>query len=108
VADRRPHYLFSGTFTSTTQGDFMNQKLIVSSALASLIALAAAGNSLAEDKAGKEKCYGVAKAGSNDCANATGTHSCAGQASTDKAPEEWNYVAKGTCDKLGGKLAFKK
>ena len=86
----------------------MNQKLIVSSALASLIALAAAGNTLAEDKAGKEKCYGVAKAGSNDCANATGTHSCAGQASTDKAPEEWNYVAKGTCDKLGGKLAFKK
>ena len=87
----------------------MNQKLIISSALAGLIAVAAIGNTLAEDKpAGKEKCFGVAKAGKNDCANATGTHSCAGQASVDKAPEEWNYVAKGTCDKLGGKLAFKK
>jgi uncharacterized membrane protein len=86
----------------------MNQKLIVSSALAGLIALASAANAMAAEEKGKEKCYGVAKAGSNDCANATGTHSCAGQASTDKAPEEWNYVAKGTCDKLGGKLAFKK
>lgn len=86
----------------------MNQKLIVSSALAGLIALATAGNAMAAEEKGKEKCFGVAKAGSNDCANATGTHSCAGQATTDKAPEEWNYVAKGTCDKLGGKLAFKK
>ncbi|HEX9452371.1 MAG TPA: DUF2282 domain-containing protein [Burkholderiales bacterium] len=86
----------------------MNQKLIVSSALAGLIALASVANAMAAEEKGKEKCYGVAKAGSNDCANATGTHSCAGQASTDKAPEEWNYVAKGTCDKLGGKLAFKK
>ena len=86
----------------------MNQKLIVSSALAGLIALAAAGNAMAAENKGEEKCFGVAKAGSNDCANATGTHSCAGQATTDKAPEEWNYVAKGTCDKLGGKLAFKK
>jgi len=85
----------------------MNQKLIVSSALAGLIALASAGNAMAEEK-GKEKCFGVAKAGTNDCANATGSHSCAGQASTDNAPAEWKYVAKGTCDKLGGKLAYKK
>jgi uncharacterized membrane protein len=87
----------------------MNPKFIVSSALAGLIALAAVANAAAEDKpAAKEKCFGIAKAGKNDCANATGTHSCAGQASVDKAPEEWNYVAKGTCEKLGGKLAFKK
>lgn len=85
----------------------MNQKLVISSALAGLIALSFAGGTSAADK-GKEKCFGVAKAGQNDCANATGTHSCAGQATTDKAPEEWNYVAKGTCEKLGGKLAFKK
>ena len=85
----------------------MNQKLIVSSALAGLIALASAGNAMAEEK-GKEKCFGIAKAGQNDCANATGTHSCSGQAGADMAPEEWKYVAKGTCDQLGGKLAFKK
>ncbi len=85
----------------------MNQKLIVSSALAGLIALASAGSALAAEK-GKEKCYGIAKAGQNDCASASGTHSCAGQASKDNASDEWNYVAKGTCDKLGGKLAYKK
>ena len=85
----------------------MNQKLIISSALAGLIALASAGTAMADEK-GKEKCFGIAKAGKNDCASATGTHSCAGQASVDNAPEEWNYVAKGTCDQLGGKLATKK
>lgn len=85
----------------------MNQKIIVTSALAGLIALAATGNAMAEEK-GKEKCYGVAKAGKNDCASANGSHSCAGQASKDGAPEEWNYVAKGTCEKVGGKLAFRK
>jgi uncharacterized membrane protein len=52
--------------------------------------------------AGKEKCYGIAKAGQNDCATASGSHSCAGQAKTDKAPDEWKYVAKGTCEKEGG------
>lgn len=86
----------------------MNQKLVVCSALAGLIAMAGAANMFAADKPAKEKCYGVAKAGKNDCANATGTHSCAGQAATDNAPEEWTYVAKGTCEQLGGKLTFKK
>ncbi len=85
----------------------MNQKLIISSALAGLIAMASAGTAMAAEK-DKEKCYGVAKAGQNDCASATGTHSCSGQSKVDNAPEEWSYVAKGTCDKLGGKLAFKK
>lgn len=85
----------------------MNQKFIISSALAGLIAMASSGTAMAEEK-GKEKCYGVAKAGQNDCASATGTHSCAGQSKVDKAPEEWTYVAKGTCDKLGGKLSYKK
>lgn len=62
----------------------------------------------ASDKADKEKCYGVAKAGQNDCASATGTHSCAGQAKTDNAKDEWKYVAKGTCAKLGGTTVAKK
>jgi uncharacterized membrane protein len=53
---------------------------------------------------GKEKCYGIAKAGQNDCANATGTHSCAGQSKVDNDPNEWKFVAAGTCTKMGGKL----
>ena len=54
--------------------------------------------------ADKEKCYGIAKAGQNDCANTSGAHSCAGQSKVDKGPDEWKYVAKGTCEKEGGKL----
>ena len=81
----------------------MNPQLIASSALASVLALGLAGNAAAADPAGKEKCYGIAKAGQNDCANLSGTHSCAGQSKADMSPEEWKYVAKGSCQKLGGK-----
>ena len=44
------------------------------------------------------------------CASASGSHSCAGQAKADKLPDEWKFVAKGTCEKLGGstKAAGKK
>ena len=83
----------------------MNPQLIASSALASVLALGLAGNAAAADPAGKEKCYGIAKAGQNDCANLSGTHSCAGQSKADMSPEEWKYVAKGSCQKLGGKTA---
>ena len=53
----------------------------------------------------KEKCYGIAKAGQNDCGNLSGTHSCAGQSKVDNAPDEWKYVAKGTCKDLKGMTA---
>ena len=79
----------------------MSQRLIATSALASILALGLAGPASAADTAGKEKCYGVAKAGHNDCANLTGSHSCAGQAQMNDAAE-WNYVAKGTCKDMGG------
>lgn len=54
--------------------------------------------------AGKEKCYGVAKAGQNDCGNLAGTHSCAGQSTVDNDPGEWKLVSKGTCESIGGML----
>jgi uncharacterized membrane protein len=79
----------------------MNQRLIASTALASLLALGLAGQVAAQDKP-KEKCYGIAKAGQNDCANLSGSHSCAGQSKADKGADEWNYVAKGTCKDMGG------
>jgi uncharacterized membrane protein len=49
-----------------------------------------------------EKCFGVAKAGRNDCASMSGSHSCAGQAKADNVPDDWTYVAKGTCLDIGG------
>lgn len=80
----------------------MKTQLVVSSAFAAALALGLVGQAAAQDKTAKEKCYGIAKAGQNDCANLSGSHSCAGQAKVDKSPEEWKYVAKGTCAKAGG------
>ncbi|HET9206825.1 MAG TPA: DUF2282 domain-containing protein [Burkholderiaceae bacterium] len=79
----------------------MNQRLIISSALASVMALGLVGQVAAQDK-GKEKCYGIAKAGQNDCANLAGTHSCAGQSKADNDAGEFKYVAKGTCKDMKG------
>ena len=79
----------------------MNQRLIVSSALASVLAFGLVGQAAAQAKE-KEKCFGVAKAGQNDCANLSGSHSCAGQNKADNDPGEWKYVAKGTCKDMKG------
>jgi uncharacterized membrane protein len=82
----------------------MNQRQLLSSALASVMALGLVSHASADMGAekGKEKCFGIAKAGENSCANLSGSHSCAGQSTTDKGPGEWKLVAKGTCAKLGG------
>ncbi len=52
----------------------------------------------------KDKCFGVAKAGQNDCASASGSHSCAGTATKDKDPGDWKYVERGTCEKMRGSM----
>jgi uncharacterized membrane protein len=80
----------------------MNKRIIASSTLASVLTLALVQAQAAD--VAKEKCFGIAKAGQNDCASPTGSHSCAGQGKTDKAPDDWKYVAKGTCEKMGGSL----
>jgi uncharacterized membrane protein len=79
--------------------------LAIASAVGSLLALGT-GTAGAADAPAKEKCYGVAEAGKNDCH--TDKHACAGQAKTDKAADEWKFVPKGECEKMGGKLAEKK
>jgi len=79
------------------------RNLALAAAVGSLISLGATGVAAAGDKADKEKCYGVAKAGQNDCA-ANG-HACAGQSKVDNDPAEWKHVPKGECEKLGGKTA---
>lgn len=87
----------------------MNHRLVASSALASVMALgltttAGAASHAAKDSGakGKEKCFGIAKAGQNDCANISGTHSCAGQSKVDNGTDEWKYVAAGTCKDMKG------
>lgn len=76
-------------------------KALASTALAGLLAAGFALDAQAQAGA-TEKCYGVAKKGQNDCG--TATHSCSGKAAKDNDPAEWKTVAKGTCEKMGGKL----
>jgi len=47
-----------------------------------------------------EKCYGIAKAGLNDCQ--TASHSCAGASTKDSDGVSWIYVPVGTCQKITG------
>ena len=81
--------------------------LMMSAAIGGLVALGAASTSaVAADEAATEKCYGVAKAGKNDCAGKG--HSCAGQSRTDGQGDEWIKLPKGTCEKLvNGSLTAK-
>ena len=83
----------------------MNYQTTIQAAIAGALALGFAVAQAAgpvTPQPGQEKCYGVAKAGQNDCG--TAKHACAGQgAKTDKDPAEWKYVNKGECQKMGGK-----
>lgn len=63
------------------------------SALA-LLAVPAAADDMS--KAGKEKCYGVALKGQNDCAAGPGT-TCAGTSKVDYQANSWKLVPAGTC-----------
>ena len=70
--------------------------LALASAVAAAIGFAHQAAPAAAQDAEKEKCYGIAMAGKNDCA-ATGNNSCAGTAKMDYDKGAWKYVAKGTC-----------
>lgn len=85
----------------------MNTKaLMMSAAIGGLVAMGAVSTAMAADDAATEKCYGVAKAGKNDCAGKG--HSCAGQSKADGDGAEWIKLPKGTCEKLvNGSLTAK-
>ncbi|PKQ01061.1 MAG: hypothetical protein CVT74_01135 [Alphaproteobacteria bacterium HGW-Alphaproteobacteria-13] len=72
--------------------------------LAAAALLAASPASAAGENAGaKEKCYGVALKGQNDCKAGPGT-SCAGTSTVDYQGNAWKLVATGTCVSQGGTL----
>ena len=84
------------------------KRLLSTAALASVLTLAAgvatsteaAAEGDAKMNAEKEKCYGVVKAGMNDCG--AHAHSCAGHAEVDGDAHEWIMMPAGLCDKLVG------
>lgn len=63
------------------------------------LGLAAGAAQAADAKPAMEKCYGVAKAGKNECATASGL-SCAGSAKTDYQGDAWVTVKAGTCTSI--------
>lgn len=83
-------------------------------AMASAVATAAAGALVAGTASAQEtmpampakpgyrfeKCYGIVKAGKNDCQ--TATNSCAGQSKKDLQADAWVYVPAGVCDRIVG------
>ncbi len=80
----------------------MTSKKTINTLLAGAVAVATLGmaqTAKAED-ADKEKCYGVVKAGKNDCGSADKAHACAGHASVDASGQEWVALPKGVCEKL--------
>ncbi len=85
----------------------MNSKLAPSSvtpaalalAIGAALALAQAPVAAQDKDAGKEKCYGVAMKGKNDCAAGPGT-TCAGTSMRDHQGNAWKLVAKGSCEKM--------
>jgi uncharacterized membrane protein len=71
--------------------------LVLASAVAAAIGMAQATAATAADN---EKCYGISAAGKNDCQ--TASNSCAGTSTTDRQPDAWINVPKGTCEKIAG------
>ncbi|ASQ45223.1 BufA1 family periplasmic bufferin-type metallophore [Legionella clemsonensis] len=85
----------------------MKQKeLLVASAITAFLTLTAADAVVANEKPSTqitEKCYGVVKAGMNDCATATA--SCAGSSTKDNQADAYIFLPKGICERLvGGRL----
>ena len=82
-----------------------NSSIVLAATLASAVALPLLSASAQSGPAPKpdykfEKCYGVVKAGSNDCQ--TATSSCAGTSKRDNQRDAWVYLPAGTCGKIAG------
>ncbi len=77
---------------------------VIKTAITGILALATAtagiemANAAATDK--MEKCYGIVKAGLNDCQTAKAA--CAGSATVDKQSDAFIFLPKGTCSKIAG------
>lgn len=86
----------------------MNRRVAIASALAAAVvapALLSAQKPVpAPTNFKAEKCYGIAKAGQNDCASA-GNNSCGGTSKISSDPRAWIYVPAGYCERIvGGSL----
>ncbi len=82
-----------------------DQHKLISTAMTGLLALGIAAASGVASADETEKCFGIAKAGQNACNSNVNKHSCAGHSKIDNDPNDYTAVPKGSCLKVGGKLA---
>ena len=75
----------------------MRTTVFVASALAAALSVAPVASAQAQET---EQCYGVAKAGQNDCQ--AGSHDCKGQSEVDADPDSFVLLPVGTCKKIEG------
>jgi uncharacterized membrane protein len=75
----------------------MKNSVFVASALAAALSLSTMSVVQAQET---EQCFGVAKAGKNDCK--AGSHDCAGKSTVDADPQSFVLVPVGTCEKIAG------
>jgi len=75
----------------------MKNAMLVASALSVALSMATLGAAQAQET---EQCFGVAKAGKNDCK--AGAHDCAGKSTADGDPQSFVLLPKGTCEKIEG------
>jgi len=78
----------------------MKKQVVVASAMAAALAFAlqASAQPAPKPKYEAEKCFGIAKAGRNDCQ--TANSSCAGTSKRDAQGDAWVYMPKGSCDRV--------
>ncbi len=89
----------------TSQTRTLLPAFALAAALGSALSMSATPANAAEKAAtAKERCYGIAMAGKNDCAAGAGT-SCAGSSKTDHQANAWKYVPTGTCTKTESKTS---
>jgi uncharacterized membrane protein len=83
----------------------MNKRYLIASAFATALAtpvlLSAQKPVPTPSNFTAEKCYGIAKAGKNDCAS-MGNNSCGGTSKVDGDPRAWLYVPTGYCERITG------
>lgn len=80
--------------TTTTRRVF--SAAMLATAVTAAISATSVTSSTTAVAAEKEKCFGVAMAGKNDCAAGPGT-TCAGTSKTDYQGNAWKNVPAGTC-----------
>lgn len=81
--------------------------LLSTAAGLAVLGTSTASMATADNKPAMEKCYGIAKAGKNDCQ--TSSNACAGASKQDGQKDGWLHLPKGSCEKIvGGSLTAKK